>query len=867
MLKRGLCLLLFVLFAPCIWGEEQFVLRRHTYLPQRDMGQTNLNSMLQDSCGYLWIAAWNGLVRFDGYDFVTFNSQPGDSIHLDNNRITKLQLTGDGDIACSTYDGKYYLFDMKEMRFVSRLADMPNDTISYPSTEASGSGIERDIRKLPADLLQSIQSLRNKTSVSFPILAFRDKQQHWWVQLTDGQLFTFDSAAGTLDAASIFVNGVLQPLHTNAKSAMLDKQGNLWHIDEDNALHCLTIEPRKYTALTNPLGLKPRALMKDHLGRLWVGWKSTTGVNMGAISLFDSAHHLIGYIHEQGAITNDLKSAAIDHGIYCIYEDSRHCVWVGTRFSGLLLLIPKNKTCRQYETRHLKTGDMAGSLPANAVYDITEDHTGRLWIATFGGGVAYLPADRDVRKELRFRTIEASDNRQSPADKSVKLRTRDLELDTKNHLIVSTEAGLMVCHDVCAVDDSLTFSWITADGNIHSLCNNSVMHVKHLTDGRLLVSTSGGLDVTHENHLLAPYSFNHVINTELALGGIYSTHYDNNGAIWIVSKMRCLQYTDSLTFVQEVNFGEANWMETPPLLTARNIYLAATNAVVCYDENSLTSIVRYVPPLYFSSINETRSGNGSYDIGFTAIDYRNADGIRYAYRVVPASMKEEVADTIGWIEIGREHRIAGLSKPAGNYRLEVRSTDAYGQWCDNRIIMPLSFRYSKNEILLAAFYIILAILLCAGTFVVIRMRRRATKLLNETMEGEIAQAPALSEVDEDAEDTEDKEFVNQIDNYLSEHLLDKDFYIQQVADNFGMSRTIFYRRLRAITGLAPVEYVRNFRIRHACQLLHDPKYSIADVAYLCGFGTPQSFNKTFKEVKNCSPGEFRSKIVQNDQNG
>jgi AraC-like DNA-binding protein len=97
--------------------------------------------------------------------------------------------------------------------------------------------------------------------------------------------------------------------------------------------------------------------------------------------------------------------------------------------------------------------------------------------------------------------------------------------------------------------------------------------------------------------------------------------------------------------------------------------------------------------------------------------------------------------------------------------------------------------------------------------------------------------------------------------------LDKDFYIQQVADNFGMSRTIFYRRLRAITGLAPVEYVRNFRIRHACQLLHDPKYSIADVAYLCGFGTPQSFNKTFKEVKNCSPGEFRSKIVQNDQNG
>lgn len=68
--------------------------------------------------GMMWVSTWNGLCNYDGYKFSRFREHFGAGLVLTSNRLKFIRPNSCGDIWCSTYDGKAYLFDCTTCRYI-----------------------------------------------------------------------------------------------------------------------------------------------------------------------------------------------------------------------------------------------------------------------------------------------------------------------------------------------------------------------------------------------------------------------------------------------------------------------------------------------------------------------------------------------------------------------------------------------------------------------------------------------------------------------------------------------------------------------------------------------------------------------------
>ena len=77
---------------------------------------TLLPQILQDHQGMVWIATWNGLNRFDGYDFTSLKPAPGDGCSMTSDRLRDIWEAPGGDIYCLTDEG-VFRFSTTDYRF------------------------------------------------------------------------------------------------------------------------------------------------------------------------------------------------------------------------------------------------------------------------------------------------------------------------------------------------------------------------------------------------------------------------------------------------------------------------------------------------------------------------------------------------------------------------------------------------------------------------------------------------------------------------------------------------------------------------------------------------------------------------------
>ena len=89
------------------------------------------------------------------------------------------------------------------------------------------------------------------------------------------------------------------------------------------------------------------------------------------------------------------------------------------------------------------------------------------------------------------------------------------------------------------------------------------------------------------------------------------------------------------------------------------------------------------------------------------------------------------------------------------------------------------------------------------------------------------------------------------------HHLDETIDFAKLARTYGMGYSIFRRRFREYTGLAPFEYQTSLRIRRACHLLSSSDLPVAQIATETGFETPAYFSRYFRLRLNMSPSEYR----------
>ncbi len=101
-------------------------------------------------------------------------------------------------------------------------------------------------------------------------------------------------------------------------------------------------------------------------------------------------------------------------------------------------------------------------------------------------------------------------------------------------------------------------------------------------------------------------------------------------------------------------------------------------------------------------------------------------------------------------------------------------------------------------------------------------------------------------------------FMTRLDQVLTEQLENPELDIDDVAALVGTSRASLYRRLETLSQTTPAEYIRNFRLRRAAEMLRQSDTRIAQIAFAVGFRRQSAFTRAFKAHYQCTPSEYRS---------
>ena len=104
--------------------------------------------------------------------------------------------------------------------------------------------------------------------------------------------------------------------------------------------------------------------------------------------------------------------------------------------------------------------------------------------------------------------------------------------------------------------------------------------------------------------------------------------------------------------------------------------------------------------------------------------------------------------------------------------------------------------------------------------------------------------------------TDDK--VKSMMAYIHEHFHEP-ISVEQLAGTVHVSKRVCFRLFQDNLHMTPVEYMRSYRLRRACQMLTRSREPITQIAYSCGLGSSSYFGKLFRERFGCSPAEYRRK--------
>lgn len=106
------------------------------------------------------------------------------------------------------------------------------------------------------------------------------------------------------------------------------------------------------------------------------------------------------------------------------------------------------------------------------------------------------------------------------------------------------------------------------------------------------------------------------------------------------------------------------------------------------------------------------------------------------------------------------------------------------------------------------------------------------------------------------EDEDQSPFIQKATAFIDENLSNESYNVEQLSNDMCMSRMTFYRRIHAITGLKPTEFIRNIRLRRAAAMLQEGNLTITEISYATGFSSVSYFSRCFRTMYGVPPTLF-----------
>lgn len=286
------------LATPCASAAKEKFYRIKEFSIADGLAQEHFGDIVQDRRGYVWIASWNGLLRYDGYRFYTF--RPSDKA-TSTNRIMAMRMGEGGMLYCETRDRKIHLFDTESCRFVKTLN-------RYPAGWPDGKGFEK-LKDMTPDST-SPDELRHTE------LFVADRDGNLWLK---GQR--------SLALMSVFDKNYTHtpnPLRVPTRALMTDSRGTLWKADKSGAVAVGS----RWLAPDGTLADSPRpfaahnvyAMTEDGRGRIMLG---TKGGGLYILEREESGGKAFGITHVR-AVRKHSGGGKADEGPDCIYDIAQH---------------------------------------------------------------------------------------------------------------------------------------------------------------------------------------------------------------------------------------------------------------------------------------------------------------------------------------------------------------------------------------------------------------------------------------------------------------------------------------------------------------------------------------------------------------
>lgn len=849
------------------------------YTTAQGLPCNNVACTLKDRDGFLWLGTWYGLCRFDGAQFLTLNKQmPGSDVPP--RKVESMAADGNGNLWLKTVDWKLYVYYPRQnvFRAVNEQLKRHAANLQVIKLQATAEG---RILLLTKDKTLLAASTQADTTVSIRPLfnARRYTDPHSYQLLHDVTTVSGDylvhigrdyrigalrlargespaqAAARMAQADSSLARqtermqavataaGIGKPVHI-----FLDTDSMLWIATPNSGLYSLQLQHRQFRIVPLPEGnpAGARAFFQTASGAILVGTRSRN------LYVYDT----------RGQLLRTLSYEQLPIGaVYHIMEDRQGRLWFSTKGDGLVVATPDGpaEEGRWKQLRHYRNDpDDPESLSGDDVYMTYTDARGHVWVGTLDGGLN-LVGEHDGRITFYNRHNQLGHY----PGYGLYNEVRNMAEDQQGRLWIGTIDGLMSLSTDFRRPADIRFQTYR-DASRGSFANNDIYTMYRDRQGQLWVGAFGGglsrldgFDRRDQLPVFTMLGMREGMRSDI----IRSIQEDRQGRIWLGTEVGIACYDPQTERIRNFdrNDGVPDQLgESATLLTRQgDIWMGCAEGMVVFQPDRIrpgslsyrTFIVRLTVnnrpwhgpmAIPYTQAVRLRHDEGMFTIDYAALNYHDQHAVSYRYRLEGYDQE--------WHYAGTQRTASYTRVPPGRYTFVVETIDDVNPSLHSAATLQLHILPPWWATWWA--WLLYACLAAAVAAVVVR-----TVLQMNRMRNEIYISQRLARLTS-RPDTEGDEFIDQLHRIIQQNIGNSDFNIDSCAASLGLSRSAFFKKVKAQTGFAPLDLIKEFRLSHAAELLQTTHLTITEVAYRSGFKDAGYFSKCFRKRFSVSPREY-----------